>query len=243
MADRGKTQQIEVEVIERVIPEAQILVSHFASESKIETIGEVVETETGSVAAAQDAMVFVKLESAQPGQRYLVVKTLGAVESRAADAKGYVNAVQAQIEIVNQINASEGVYRAKVIRSLALVEVGDAIIAEEIPIAPSSAEPAGGDVLSEVMGGQFNQRREIFGPGQVLFLNAGTEAGVRVGTSLPIFRNPRARNLTSSYLLANPVQIGQIDIVRADTGTATALVRWATDEIRVGDVTSPGQIK
>lgn len=232
---------VETMPITRANTELPVLVTHYVTDSEPSPIGTVVETETGSFAAGEGALIFVKLPTAQPGQRFLVIKTLGPVKSAVVDTKGYVNQVQAQIEIRDQINATQGVYRATVIKSVALIELGDGLVAEEIPMSAPSPGAAPSSVASQVMGGQYARSRGLFGDTNVLFLNTGSSQGLTAGMVLPIFRNPKMR-VSGSYLEQNPIQIGQIQVVRADEGTATAVVLTASDEIRVGDVTTPTQI-
>lgn len=232
---------VETTTVRPVIADLPLLVTHYVTDNEPVPLGTVVETETGSFAAGEGASVFVKLPTAQTGQRFLVIKTLGPVTSSIVDTKGYVNQVQAQIEIKDQINVTDGVYRATVIKSVALIELGDGLVAEEIPISAPTPGAAPSSVASQVMGGQYSRSRGLFGDTNVLFLNSGSVQGLSSGMVLPVYRNPKVRT-KGSYLEQNPILIGQIQVVRADESTATAVVLNATDEIRVGDVTTPTQI-
>lgn len=229
---------VEVTPVHRVVADQPLLVTHYVSDSEPTPVGSVVETETGSFAAGEGASIFVKLATAQPGQRFLVIKTIGPVKHAEVDTKGYVNQVDGQIEIREQVNPSQGIYRASVIKSVALIEVGDELVAEEIPYAQPTPGAALGSATAQVMGGQYSRSRGLFGDTNVLFLSSGSTQGLSAGMVLPIYRNPKYRTKDSVVEL-NPIRIGQIQVVRVDEGTATAVVLNALDEIQVGDMTSP----
>lgn len=230
--------QVDVRSVAPSFGETPILVTHYVTDEEPTPIGNVVEMETGSFAAGESASVFVKLPTAQPGQRFLVIRTLGKVRSSDVDAKGYVNQVQGQIEIQDQVNPTDGIYRAIVIKSVALIELTDVLVAEEIPYSQPGSGGALGSVATQVMGGQYNPSRKLFGETNVLFLNSGSAQGLTAGMLLPIYRHPDYR-VEKSVLRQNPILIGQIQVVRADQNTATAVVTRSSEDIRVGDVTSP----
>jgi hypothetical protein len=236
------TLQVETVPVNRVLSEVPLLVTHYVTDDEPTPIGTVVETETGSFAAGEGALIFVKLPTAQPGQRFLVTRNLGKVKSIDVEAHGFVNQVNAQVEVREQVNPTLGIYRATVIKSVALIELGDFLVAEEIPFSMATPGAAQGSVASQVMGGQYSPVRGLFGDTNVLFLNTGSTQGLTAGMVLPVFRNPKFRTKNSVVEL-NPIQIGQIQVVRADETSSTAVVLNAVDDIRVGDVTNPSMIK
>ena len=96
-------------------------------------------------------------------------------------------------------------------------------------------------VNSKIIGGEFSTERRIFGMYNVVYLNAGSNQGLAVGTHIPVYRNPSLRN-ADLLIKENPAEIGELHVVRVAGGVATAVVVKSLDDIRVGDITTPAML-
>ncbi|PWU22320.1 MAG: hypothetical protein C5B49_01005 [Bdellovibrio sp.] len=228
--------EMELTTIKRSDTEnVPVTIPYFVSGGDLNSVGRIEQTESGSNVAAERESVLVKGAGAQTGARLLVVRRLGTVNM----ASGNVNQVQGEIVVGSPVNSAEGLFRAQVIKALTLVTLDSQLLSEPLPVMVPSSVSQMTAVPGEIIGGQFSTRRRLFGPFAVVFLNIGAAKGLTVGSHLPVYRNPRVR-VPDSLVKENPAEIGELQIARVEEGVATAVVLKALDEIRVGDVTSPG---
>lgn len=233
--DAVKDAEMEINQIVRQDAPQPLLVHFFASDSNPNSMGEVVEIESGSPGAAEGTTVLIRGDNVTPGMRLMVFETIGSIR----DGNGKANRVQGQLEVLNVVNSSREVYRARVVKSLAMVTVGANLANEELPVAvPADSGGQMTPVAAKIIGGEFNVGRNIFGPYNVVYLSAGAGGGIQAGSHIPVYRNPNVR-IPNSLIAENPAEIGELQVVRVDNDVATAIVLRSLEDIRVGDVTSP----
>lgn len=231
--DAVKDAVVEIGPIKRADPNAPFYLQYFASDSEPASIGEVVEIESGSTAAGEGATVLIRGENLAAGMKVMAFEYLGSIKGGG----GKINRVQGQLEVGPLVNSSKGIFRATVIKSLALVTTSAKLNSEDLPTATTADAGTMSPIAGEITGGQFDRDRKLFGTTSIVFLNVGAGAGVQVGTHLPVYRNPKSR-IPNSLAIENPAEIGELQVVRVDNDSATAVVVRALDDIRVGDVTS-----
>lgn len=233
--DVAKDAEMEINQIVRDVAPQPFYVDHFASDSEPNDMGEVVGIENGSQGAGEGTNVLIRGDNITAGMRLMAFEYMGSIR----DGSGKANRVQGQLEVLNVVNSSSEIWRARVIKSLSMVTVNAKLANEELPTAlPAESGGQVTPVNARITGGQFDVGRSLFGPYNVVYLDAGTGGGVQVGAHLPVYRNPRSR-VPNSLVSENPAEIGELQVVRVDEDVATAIVLRSLDDIRVGDVTSP----
>lgn len=235
--DPKKTALLEVTPIQRQnVENIPLAVNDFVSDNEIQGAGEVVGTEFGFSTAGEGQEMLIRATGLTTGTRVMAIRRLGLV-------KGQDNAIAygvgGMLEIQAPVNSGEGLYRARVVKSVNSVAAGDILVSEELPTTiPTLGGGAMSPVSAQIIGGEFSTERRIFGPLNVVYLNAGSNQGLSVGAHVPVYRNPALRN-QKVLIRENPAEIGELQVVRVSGAVATAVVVRSLEDIRVGDITSP----
>lgn len=233
--DPKKEALLEVSTITRAPTEnVPLAINHFVTDTDVQGAGEVVGSELGFSTAGEGQNILVKGSGLGQGMRLMAIRRQGAVRG-SEDAIAY--GIGGMLEIEAPVNSGEGIYRARVVKSVGQIAAGDLLVSEELPaIVPGSG--AMSPVNGKIIGGEYSRERRLFGIYNIVYLNAGASQGLSVGTHLPVYRNPQVRN-ADALIRENPAEIGELQIVRVGNGVATAVVVKSLEDIRVGDVTSP----
>lgn len=227
--------EIEVRQIRMENFTSPMAITSFASDSTLPSVGEVVENESGSPAATERDSLIVKGQDLQAGQRYLVVRQLGTIKGDSDF--GRVNQIEGQIEITEVVDSSSGFFRAKVVKAFSAVRPGSELIQENLTTYSPGMSGQTRLVDARLTGGQHSVLRNLFDPYAIVFLNAGSLKGVAVGDRIAVYRNPQ--NQRTTRVRENAVSVGEIQVVRVEQNVATAVVLNVTEEMMVGDLTSP----
>lgn len=228
--------ELQLTPINRASGSAPMVVGHFATDTELISSGEVLGTEFGFSSAGEMQDILIKTESLTTGSRVLAVRNLGSLKE-AANVLSY--AVNGQLQVLEAVNAAEGIFRARVTKAVSRVASGDILIVEEMPSTIPGSGGTMSPVAGQIIGGEFSSERRLFGTYNVVYLNAGSARGLNVGSRIPVYRNPSLRN-TKTLIRENPAEIGELQVVRVADGVATAVVVRQIEDIRVGDTTSPG---
>jgi hypothetical protein len=213
------------------------LLSYLSEENSNAVQGEIVEAEAGMHAAHDNQYVVVKAKGAAAGQKLLVIRDAGTL--KAGERAGTIHQIDGEVTLQETVNASEGLYRAIVNRAYSPVLVGSQLYSGEVQrVVVDDAGGGGSDGTAKVLGGPESESREIFGPGQVLFLDAGASGGLSPGQTLNIYRRETSRTDTDTKQVENPRLIGTVRVLRTSPGFATAYVSSAIEAIHVGDSSS-----
>lgn len=234
--DPSKTAVVEVTQITRApVDNIPLAVNDFVSDNEIQGPGEVVGTEFGFTTAGEGQEMLIRASGLTSGARVMSVRRLGFVKGQK---KAIAYAVGGMLEVLASVNSSESLYRARVVKSVNHVAVGDILVSEELPTTIPNMRGTMSPVTAQIIGGEYSTERRIFGPLNVVYLNAGANQGLAVGTHIPVYRNPGSRN-ANLLIRENAAEIGELQVVRVSGGVATAVVIRSLEDIRVGDVTSP----
>ena len=213
------------------------LLSYLSEENSNAVQGEIVEAEAGMHAAHDNQYVVVKAKGAAAGQKLLVIRDAGTL--KVGERAGTIHQIDGEVTLQETVNASEGLYRAIVNRAYSPVLVGSSLYSGEVQrVVVDDAGGGGSDGTAKVLGGPESESREIFGPGQVLFLDAGASGGLSPGQTLNIYRRETSRTDTETKQVDNPRLIGTVRVLRTSPGFATAYVSSAIEAIHVGDSSS-----
>ncbi|MFN7730127.1 MAG: LysM peptidoglycan-binding domain-containing protein [Bdellovibrio sp.] len=238
--------QFEIRPVSRNPGASEITLLSYLSEENTNAIeGEIVEAEAGMHAAHDNQYVVVKAKGAAAGQKFLVIRDAGTL--KAGERVGTIHQIDGEVTLQETVNASEGLYRAIVNRAYSPVLVGSKLSSGEVQrvvVDDAGVGGGGSDGAAKVLGGPESESREIFGPGQLLFLDAGASGGLAPGQTLNIYRRESSRTETETKQLENPRLIGTVRVLQTSPGFATAYVSSAIEAIHVGDSSSRGsQVK
>lgn len=208
--------------------------TYFIESRGLAGIGTVAETELTGNVAGDFQIVYVKLSGPPNDKTVLAVKDVGEIEDPQDKSKSHVIQVQGEIEILEPVNSGENIYRALVKKTVNPVEVGSQLVVGEIPKF-NLTHDSFGSAKAQIIGGQHGAERKILEYNSLVFLKG---QGLAIGQTYPIFkrqilRNPKTRSFE------NPRRIGQVKILRVSDRLATGVILESTEEIHVGDVTSP----
>lgn len=208
----------------------------FVAESKVLSVGEITQSEGGMPFTHEQKVVVLKASGLEEGSHLLVLREVG--ELKNGENIGYIQMIDAELTVLGAVLGHPELTRARVSRAFSTVLVGSKVIAgtvERIPISESVAESAV-EVPAKIIGGPHSETRELFSPGEFLFLNRGSNSGLTVGQVLKVFRG--ASSVEDDQALDRGHAIGFIQVMKAGATFSTGLVLSANEEVRVGDSTS-----
>ncbi len=191
--------------------------------------GKIVELEEGAKLADYGREVFVELNSDSLPGSYTVIRN---IEKNRA---GFIVQYRAEIQVIGKINDSENVYRAKLTKMLDSVELGDRLIAGQIPMVDISDKPKVAVApLVPIIGGFRSPTDLLFAPYSIVFLDGGLAAGFKDGDVMNIYQEPKTR-VKYTKQKRSYREIGTIKIIRIQEDVATAYILSSKTEIREGD--------
>ena len=152
--------------------------------------------------------------------------------------KGYEIAVKAVIKIIGFVEGSEGLYRARIVESIAPVEPGQRVM-KDVSGYILSQKGSLGSVSGNIIGSPHQEIKTYLGIYSLVYLNKGLSNGIQVGDIYDVRLNKKARDFQYPYLYERP-GIGKLRVIHANPDTATAIITSARDTIKVGDFFEPG---
>ncbi|MCB0408464.1 MAG: LysM peptidoglycan-binding domain-containing protein [Bdellovibrionales bacterium] len=211
---------------------------------------EVLEIETGSRIAWELQYIYAKFpkNKATPGEKYLVVENKGRlkkdnkyIETRSM---GYQKIISGVVVLGEKVKADVDdekfdVYRAFVEKAINPVKLGGELVRGELPLVDLKSTGPASDVVAQIIGGEMDSRRKVFGKSSVVFLDKGLADGLSEGQVLSVRANRRVRN-TDSLILENDQVIGTLKVVKVADKFATAVITESQDNIYAGDYTGSG---
>ena len=238
--DNAVKYNVQINPIERAaVAQGEIEVHHYVSDGPVTPLGEIVEADDGSNIGHDTYTVTVKLKGANPGQKYLVVEDLGQISDLAKENEASLIQIDGEVEIQEVVSSDsdEKLYRAVVKNAKFPVGVGLPLVQGEIQRIRIDDGGGSGEAKAHVVGGALSNARQMFGPGEILILDAGSKSGVNAGQMLSIFRIDATRNPSTKSVL-NPRRIGAVRVIKTSDKFATAVVVSTNEEIYVGDSTT-----
>lgn len=232
---------IDLKSLQVNYPTARMVLPFYLVDKMPESKGFVVETEMGTRTAAEYQFITIKLPAETP-KILMAIKEVESVKDPVSGNKSKVVEVLGQIELLEQVDAEENLYRAIVKSIVSPIEVGAQLVVEDWPIINMLEGKPGPAVDADVIGGQFDFDRTLYGSGSIIYLNQGSKAGLSEGQTLPVYRLQKLRNSDSKEKI-NRRYIGKIKVVKTSEEFATALVLNASEEIETGDKTIKTSVK
>ncbi len=200
-----------------------------AFDQRPEVVGEVVELEDGSKLATDTRDIYIKLEEGMGPGTYTTIKKID--KSRY----GYIAVYGAEVEAFQKINDGENIYRAKLKKMINVAEIEDQLVAGSIPIADVAETKLASEApLLRIVGGYRSPTDSVFSAYSIVFLNGGTEQGLKAGETLKLYQDPKIR-FESSRIKKAFRQVGLVKILRTEANVSTAYILSSKSELREGD--------
>lgn len=218
------------------IKSTDVFLTSYIVDSKPEKLGTVVESDIGDIetVGVYDT-VFVKIDQgAQPNEKFMIYNIGDSIHSKDSGRKGYQLFCNAEIRIIEKVNEDKNIYKALVTKSVFPAKVGAMLMRGSIPIANAEESGSSGSTTGEIIGGDYEEERFLFGTQQVVYIDRGTEDGVQVGSVYSVRKNNKLRN-SNSLVKEMRTQIAKIKVVKTAGQFSTAIVLNSNEDVRVGD--------
>ncbi len=209
--------------------------TQWVEEKAPEFVGEVVGVESGYNVGSDFMDIYVRISN-PTDKNYIVVQNKAKFHDPESFLGGSKVILEAQgtIELLDKVNSAESVYRARVKKAIYQVQKGASLLAGNLETLDLSETLPNSQGEARIIGGESN--REIFGKGDLVFLNIGTTKGLQLGGVLPVYANEKIRD-PDSLVEFNESQVGAIRLVKVNENVATGVVIRSRSEIHVGDRT------
>ncbi|MFZ4404595.1 MAG: LysM peptidoglycan-binding domain-containing protein [Pseudobdellovibrionaceae bacterium] len=230
----------ETEVLTLDLPKTEFVPAneyliYYVSEAPVTGVGKVTETEMGMGSASEFQYVFVKFNEPQNGKSFYVVKENNKIKSSSEKKSAWSVEVQGELELVNQVNVSENIYRALVKKTLQPIEVGSVLVSGSLPKVDTKPGDVSSTVSAHIIGGQYGgNNRNLIDSHNFIFLDAGSSQGLQLGMNLPVYSDLRMRN-RGTKAFDNDPKIGLVKVVHLSEQFSTAYIINSKDDIRSGD--------
>lgn len=234
--DHRQVIDLEVSRINRDFGSPTQSLTYYVTEQDLQEMGTITETELSTGSASDYQYIFVRMPSNASG-KYLVVRSVDVVKDPFTGHKGNLVQIQGEIQVLESVNADDGIYRAIVTKTISLVEVGAKLVPGEVPTYNTKDEGNPSSASVRIVGGAFAGNRRLFGLENIVVFNGGSAQGISSGQMLPIYKQQPGRN-EKSKARENSRMIGRAKVIKVSEGFATAVVVQASDDIQVGDSSS-----
>ena len=219
------------------------LLPFYLSEEKLSGQG-TVESKDGYGSAAfngEDIMISYDGEIVIDGL-YTVFENRGPpvfsfVSLLGLNFKGYEIAVKAIVKIIGFVEGSEGLYRARIMESLAPVTSGHKVM-KGVSGYTLSQKGSPGSVSGKIIGSPHWEIETYLGIYSLVYLDKGLSNGIQVGDVYDVRLNEKARTFQYPYLYERPA-VGKLRVIHANPDTATAIIIAVRDTVKIGDFFEP----
>lgn len=207
---------------------------YFISEYPQNIKGTIYEIEKDAKTASERDYIFIEAEDElKIGSVYTVIQTVGKIKDPdAIEDLPRSYEVQGEIIITDKV---EELYKAMVTLALFPVQVGAKIIPGRSPKMNLTQAGDPSNLKAMIIGGENDTTRTLFGPQSIVYLNRGSEDGVKLNQRASVMAIHRLRH-SDSDLFSNTWKIGEVKIVKVEKHYSTAVVMDATEGIMPGDI-------
>ncbi len=166
--------------------------------------------------------VFVQTAAAEPGQRFGVYRDLGRVLH--PETRVVLGHLIDDVGVIEVTDTTDQGYRASIISTFKEVMPGDLIGPE--PPAPLSLNPTSAPAGFTATVVAVNEMRTVAGAGDVVYLDAGSDAGLEPGQRLAFSENS-SRDLSGTAI-----------VVRVTPNTSAVIIEQSSREVEAGSMVS-----
>lgn len=236
-------------VFERKMPPDIFPLSAFTIDKPLDAQGTFLETEKESGLPVEGQYVYVKLNKGKgmPGQKYLIVKDYGPLKIVNRNIEGPIRSrfvqVYGQVDITDKVESANTkntnkdryeIFRALLVKAMNLTLTDFELIPGEVEMVNMSKVGPSGTVDAQVIGSMKNVSSVLFGPGDLVFLNKGSAAGIQQGQVFDLAIDRSIRDVRTPVNFSG-YRSGQVKVVKVSEKSATAVVLNSIDSIQQGD--------
>lgn len=230
----AESSDVSVELQPSKFPKTLEYLGYYIEDQPIQGAGKVVAIEGDMKTAGDYQHIFVQLDGG--GKEFVAQRNSSELfDPRNKRRKGQMIEIQGEIEVLEKVNDQKNTYRALVRKAIQPVEVGAVLVPGRLPMIDPSVGEIQSGVGGKIMGGQFEDRRNLFGSNSLIFLDAGSSQGLQIGQTLGIFADEELRTKKTNALM-NHRKIGTAKIIRVSGNFATAVVVSASEGVHMGDI-------
>jgi len=214
-----------------------------------ESVGSFLENDNEAGLPITNQYVYVKLKRGvgRAGMKFLVVSDGGKLKRLNKqwdpDSRPFMVQITAEVQLREVMPAKfRGsdrekfeAYRALVTRTTGLSAKESYIIPGELQVVSLDKNGSEGTTEAQVIGSEKHSASALFAPGDLVFLNKGSNQGVEVGQMLDIFADRTIRR-GNAVVTHSPVTSATIKVVRVSGNVATAVLLSAFDSVQQGDL-------
>jgi hypothetical protein len=159
---------------------------------------------------------------------------------------GYTIDIQGEVQLVERVTGyreakSGEMFRALVLNIVNPVSVGSVLTKGQIEKIAVTEDGPRSQVVAQIIGGSFFNRRQVYGNQSIAYLNRGENDGLQIGQVLPIRANRILRN-EDTEVKSNVRPVGWLRIVKTTPRFATGIVVRAWSDVLSGDLTGSGDL-
>lgn len=221
----------------------------WVQEYPIVSMGKYQEGDSEAGLPIQNQYVYVKIKrgQAQAGQKFLIVRDAGQIKRMHKQWNGkdkmHLVQVAAEVELAETVtsnyrrskdNDEYQTYRALITQATGLSIKGSDIISGSLKVIDTDPTSNYGSINAQIVGSEKSEASAVFGPGDLVFLNKGSNQGVEEGQMLEVYTDRSIRDFNAEVPIS-PASSGLIKVVHISSNVATAIVINARDSIQQGD--------
>lgn len=139
-----------------------------------------------------------------------------------------------ELEIIAAVNPSENLYRARMRKTIGMVQVGAKLFAGALPMFNIREKSAGSVVKAKILGAAHDDKSQIIGSNAFIVIEGGSNVGFVVGQEFAVLENQAVRS-GDERIIQNERKIGKVHIVQVTEELSTAFVVTSDTEIKPGD--------
>ncbi len=215
--------------------EPLVSMTHYIVEGELPAVGVVVETEKGGQTASEFQYVILQLDQPE-GKSFHIARALETVRNPKVlnGASGRMVEVQGEVEVLEKVAEDKNLYRAIVKKAISPIAVGAKVLKGPLALVDVAPGPAAAATQATLIGGQYSAERRLFPQFSFVFVDAGSNSGMKEGQTLNVFANLKSRN--DKTVVENKNRwVGQVKIIKTSENFSTAYVTAAFEELQAGD--------
>ena len=208
-------------------------------ERKTQSVAEIIDAEPGNqrTFSAED-IIYINKGTANGivnGMEFAVLK----VSERDIDhpiSRNYLGHLVTMEGLVKVLDASTKISRAKVIKAYNALERGDLLVPYEKRLLPSF-DPDRPVEMKEIEGVIVGSRdpKSGYATGDIVFIDAGEESGVKIGDSFDIIDTRSVVRNDGRIVMGIPKIIGKAKVINVRPDTSTTIISKCVTAIYKGD--------
>lgn len=212
------------------VENSPIYINAYLTTKKPPSFGKIVSAEEWDTVASTHQHVYIKGRDLSIGNNYIVFDDDERVShpTRASNA-GFLVSILGVLNIVELVDEREDLYRAKVIKAMAPITVGSNIGEDNSSLKYNLAKTEQvANFKATVVSGYAGNNRVFVGMNEIMFLDMGSEHGVKTGDMIQIIAKKSNKRPTSKKIVATA------KVVKTNLKRATAVVLTTSDVIEPG---------